>query len=221
MAKNKLVVTAGVARPAASKYAAAIGNAFHGRAEGHAVDLEPIGQAHDGANRFKLDVTQAPVPQRRYSADTAFVVYGGTDVKFVFAQTCLFGDGFESALAVRVNPQAFADLVSSLRVAKAAELSRVADVLKIKPEGLTEVKTRPVHTVNVVANVFGFAIAGHETCIDFYHANAFAIGKSEGATKLEVEPVVRVDLRTSLFMSLVSKAEDILAQVANVDGKGE
>lgn len=91
--------------------------------------------------------------------------------------------------------------------------------LKLPDDPLVTINTKPHHMANAIANICSVAVAGYETCLDFYHASAFAMRKAQSQTALDVEPVVRVDMRTSLFVSFVVSVNDIATQIQLKNGE--
>jgi hypothetical protein len=180
------------------------------RSEGHSVSFGHV----DARGRVGLDVSKAPVPSRRYATELCTVDSDGRDMRIVFAQSAIFGDEIETALVVRMNPTAVVQFAESVINMVDPTLDELAGLVKVSREPLLEIKSRPHQTVKVVANLISVAIAGHEACLDFYHASAFAVRKSEGQNKLDVEPVVRVDIRTGLFLSLNDRIQEIASQLA-------
>jgi hypothetical protein len=47
-------------------------------------------------------------------------------------------------------------------------------------------------------------MSNKEACLDFYQASPFAIGNVQKSHRLALDPVVRVDLRSSLFLSMIA-----------------
>jgi hypothetical protein len=57
-----------------------------------------------------------------------------------------------------------------------------------------------------------FAMTGQDSCIDFYQASPFAMAVALRAKKLQLDPVVRVEVRTPLLISLIAELRTQLAQ---------
>jgi hypothetical protein len=182
------------------------------RSEGHAVALHRVSE--DAATvTFGLDMSMAPVPQRRYAADLAALKYDGQDIKFIFGQSSLVGGAWDSALVIRMNPVSAKQLFESVDQMGNPSLAQIAEISGFTAEFLSEIRDEPRQTANMVANFAGIGVSGHETCIDLYHASAFAMRNLHESGALEVEPVVRVDIRTSIFMSIVSGLAKIVQQM--------
>lgn len=185
------------------------------RSEGHAVALQKVSE--DAATvTFGLDMSMAPVPQRRYAAELATVKCDGQDVKFIFGQSSLGGGAWDSALVIRMNPVSAKQLSESVDHMGNPSLAQIAEMSGFMAESLSEIHEQPRQTAYMVANFAGIGVSGHETCIDLYHASAFAMRNLHESKALEVEPVVRVDIRTSIFMSLVSELAQIVQKMSHV-----
>jgi hypothetical protein len=207
MAKNRSPVTS-APRPAqaiAPRLQNLIASSASARKEGEPVPLVALGQEHQG--QFGVDVSKAPVPQRRYAAEICSLSGDMHEVRIVFAQRCLMGDTLESAIVIRMSRKAAGEFLNSVDMPQIESMVATGSV-----ELLDTITGRPRNTANMVANLVSVGVVDNETCMDFYHASAFAIAKIHNQSKLELEPVVRVDLRTSLFLPMMQKMAIVLAQ---------
>lgn len=211
MSKQKVVTRQVTKQQPSQLFTRLAGAPSDARAEGHAVSILQHGDAAKG--EFGLDIAKAPVPQRRYAADECSVVFDGREARLIFAQRCLIGGEFDSALVVRFNPLAITQFAHSMDTMNDPNLDTIVGLLAYPAEELSVFTVKPLHMANVFANLVAVAIASHETCLDFYHASAFAIHKSASHTTLEVEPVVRVDMRTTLFAAMMRKIQEIATQI--------
>jgi hypothetical protein len=214
MSKKQLTTTH-VQKPLPSKLLMGLATqAGAGRSEGTTLEGTEIERHADGSVRYSVNLNNAPAPQRRYVADIATVEYNGLEVNIVFAQTKVFGVGIESALSVKINLNSIKDIVQTLYVNAQADLQQARERIRLKDEVLVNVTSEPAHSAKLIANIANLAIAGHETCIDFYHLNAYANAKLMNSSKLDLEAVVRVDLRTSLFVPLSAALGKISERIA-------
>lgn len=165
---------------------------------------------------FGLDMGSAPVPTRRYAADACSIDVRSGDVRFIFAQRGLTEEEFESALIVRLNPLAARQFIDSMSEVKQPTIAELAKKVGESLRPLEPI-ARARQMVSVLANLASVAVAGFEACIDFYHASAFAMRAVEvkGKNQLELEPVVRVELRTGLFLALLAALNGVAAQLPN------
>ena len=189
----------------------------HPRKEGHGLPLrrQDDVSAVGGGGRFGIDMSLAPIPQRRYAAELCSIVFQKNEAKIIFAQPKLGIDELDSALVIRMSPVAVIQLSQTLNDLESPTVKEICEMVNISAEELSEFKSHPSQIANVVANICSIAIAGHETCLDFYHASAFAAKKSESNDELEVEPIVRVDLRTSLLVPLIDRITEISDQIVS------
>jgi hypothetical protein len=188
------------------------------RSEGHPLPLTEVrtSSEHTGYVTFGVDIGAAPVPQRRYACELCTVKAQNGDVRLIFAQRSLGPDAFESALVVRMNPHAARQFLKSLDLINSPSIATIAEQMKIAKVPLTEITQRPHQMANVVANLASVAVSGYETCIDFVHASPFAMRAASTSKELAVEPVVRVDIPTALFMSLIDGLRSAVAAFPDV-----
>lgn len=189
------------------------------RSEGHPIPIKTVGVTESGDTKYSIDVAGAAMPQRRYAAEMCSMTFNDFDAKIVFAQSCLVPDGLDSALVIRMSPQALIDLADTF-TGFSKQIAALKAQLDFKEDPLVVIDKRPHNMATAVANICSVAIAGHETCLDFYHASAFAMGKSRSNSSLEIEPVVRVDMRTSQFASLLDKVNEVAKHLNDLK-KGE
>jgi hypothetical protein len=183
------------------------------RREGHAIPLQRLSESA-GANgttvTLGLDIASAPVPQRRYACEVCSVDFDGHELRLIFGQNSLGGGPLDTALVIRMSPMAGRQFAESTDQMENPGLNAIAENVGITAESLVQITVRPHQTANMVANFVAAAVSGYETCLDFYHASAFAMRNVAHQNSLELEPVVRVDMRTSIFMSLVSEIQAIV-----------
>jgi len=109
-----------------------------------------------------------------------------------------------------MNPQAAVQMVKSIEAMKSPSLAEIADAMKIEAMPLAPINSRPRQMAMAVANIGATAISGYDTCFDFYRASPFAMREVPVTNHLEVEPVMRVDIRTGQFLSLVEQMKKIV-----------
>ena len=183
--------------------------------EGHSITMKVKAVTRTGESgtmTFGIDLADAPVPSRRYAAELATVEVRDNELRLFFAQRSPFGNDFDSVLVMRLNPRAAANLIRSIDEMGSPSLEDIQRAIKVEPEPLIKELKNPVHpgnVANMVANFVAVAIAEFETCLDFYHSSAFVMGVISTKGSIEMEPKVRVDIRTALFISLISKIREI------------
>jgi hypothetical protein len=184
------------------------------KVERHAITL-PDGT--EGA-MAAIDLSQAEVPDRSYVADACGARYQNETVDLMFAQPKL-GGGLRSLALISMTPLAAAQLLRSLEEMRAPGLASIAEQLHINEEPLLDFPTtEPDQTAVLVANIAAVAVSGRETCMDFYHANAFSYLQMNRTNNVTLEPVVRINTRTALLLSLVKKMK-ILSEQFPSDAK--
>lgn len=184
------------------------------RREGYPITLNPLGASAD-SRRFGIDMLEAPVPSRRYAADLCSVRSSHGEMRITFAQQGYDDTEVDSQIIIRMNGTAAANFTDSLAEMGVERDEFVEPALRVRKEDVSQSFPKPGQSANMVANICSVAMAGREACLDFYHASAFAIQKAETESQLEVEPVVRVDIRASLFIAFARKAIEVSGQIKN------
>ena len=182
--------------------------------EGIGIDVirQIVPQADGGSIQLAgFDLRSAPVPDRRYTADLAGMLYKNETVKFIFAQETIsqIAGTLRSMLIVHMAATAARQFLRSFIDMDSPNLDDLVKISGIEPEPLFKVEVEPEQTIALAANMVAVAIGDREVCLDFYHASAFAIANLSTASKIPVDPVVRVDLRTSLLLSLRKAIQDL------------
>lgn len=156
-----------------------------------------------------FDLSNAPVPDRRYVADTATVILSKGTVKLVFAQETITSK-LRSMLIIHMTINGIRHLLSSIKHLKNTDFDTLVNSLNLEHEDLlTLEEDEPEQTIALSANMVAAAFSGNETCLDFYSASAFVMANIANSKTVPIDPVVRVDLRTSLFVSLRDKLQEL------------
>jgi hypothetical protein len=182
--------------------------------EGTSLDIKidtTIGLDGKTAIFMGADLSKAPVPDRRFVTDACNATVKDYTVKIVFGQERIDGKGLRSAIVVQMSRIGGANFVRLLDSMKNPSLQEIAQAENIPTEDLLSIFEEPPQALTLMANMALTAVTGHESCIDFYEASPFAMGVAVRSRKLSLEPVVRVDLRTSLLLGLVSTLRELLA----------
>lgn len=166
------------------------------RSDGHPLPYKSSG------DMLGVNVSEAPVPERRYAADVASVVVQNADIRVIFGQQGVTGE-LDTALVLRMSQLAARQWLESVDVMTSPNLDEIAKGMGLKPLSLGLGDGKPSQQALMAVNIVGVAVAGFETCLDFYHASAFAMMASQSTNMLEVQPIVRVFLNTALFVSLI------------------
>jgi hypothetical protein len=163
-----------------------------------------------------VSLAVAPVPDKRYTGDVAWVVQSENGVTLLFGQRKLGGD-LRSLLAVNMTFDSVHQLLESFELFR-----KSADVLKekgLKAAKLKEIREEPAQTVALTASMIYVGFVGEDSCLDFYYASPFALQKAAALSKLAVDPVVRVNISTSLFFAVWDKLSEMASSMPSLDWK--
>jgi len=217
-------IVKGVQRPPAepsSLIRSLTSNVAPRQGEGFPVKLSHVEHRSGHARLFGLDISTAPAPQRHYAAEIAAVQSQDGEARLVFAQRSLGADGLESALVVRMNPHAASQMLESLDTMASPGVAKIADLMSIRPLALTDISQRPNSTARVVANFAAVAISGYDTCIDFYQASPWSMKHAPLTNELALDAVVRVDIQTALFLSVMEGLRAVVSTLPVADPDGD
>lgn len=161
----------------------------------------------DGTTAVELGVQlgDVPVPDRQYFADIANVDISGGFARLLFGQRKI-GQGLRSLVIISLARTEAAAFLQSCRDYLPKAEKFLSD-LKIEKTPLTEVAEEPDQTVSMLANIVAAAHSGEEACLDFYLSSArskFLVVRNQ-ASRLAVEPVVRIHLATALVVPLIER----------------
>jgi len=160
---------------------------------------------------FKVNIGEAPVPNRRFYADSAAVMFDNGQLRIVLGQRKLVGRSLKSAVVVFMSGQAAQQFMKTCETfyPEIQEYAKKHDI----NEGLTELTEEPEHTTSVTANIIVAGFTGREGCLDLYNASPFVIATlRRGGRKMAVDPIVRVDLSTGLMLAILDKLDSLKDQ---------
>lgn len=156
-----------------------------------------------------INLSEAEVPDRTYVGETCGAICENNMVKITFAQPKL-GGGLRSLVIISMTPLAATQFLHSIERLQSPSLEEIAAKSNITEEPLSDLPTsEPEQTASLIANMVAAAFSGRETCMDFYHANAFTIAALPATSKMHLEPVVRINTRTSLMLALVHRLQEL------------
>jgi hypothetical protein len=159
----------------------------------------------DGTTAFEMDidVSYAPVPDRRYVADAGAILFEGDALRLVLGQRLLLGNELRSAVIVFLSAQAAVQFLKTCEKFHPS-LQEYAGKHQIS-DRLTEIHEEPLHVTSVTANIILAAFSGRESCLDFYDSSPFVLGIVQKGGKMALDPILRVDLGTGLLLALIDK----------------
>jgi hypothetical protein len=150
-----------------------------------------------------FSVNEAPVPEREYLAHVVGFEPSSGGYRFLFGQERIGGEGLRSMVIIDLSTEATERFVRS-----AHGMPRPADTADgvNAPKKFTE---EPAQTVEMAANVVAVATSDGECTMDFLHASPFVFhALNEGrATQVQLNAVVRINVRSGLFFGLVHALE--------------
>ncbi len=163
----------------------------------------------DGTSQIvaSLQPSELLVPDRRYTADVASVNMARGAIRLLFGQVGLSGE-LRSLLIVGMYPEnirAFLEMCKEFIPSLVNFLSR--NDMSLEP--LETFENEPAQTVSLAASVIASAYAGSGGVLDFYHISPMSLHKLTRRDEVAVDPIVRVDVATSLLASLILRLAEL------------
>lgn len=174
---------------------------------------ESVGVSGVTAISLNVDLTTAPVPDRRYVADVASLIRSGDQNHLVFGQSKIVGKGLRSLIAINLSAAAVRNFVLTLSSFMETGRKYVADNKLSKSGFVDGIEEEPTQTVAMVSNLIAASFSGREACADFYYASPFAFQKVKAGGNFAADPVVRVSLPTGLLFAICEKLISISAEL--------
>jgi hypothetical protein len=156
-----------------------------------------------------INLADAPVPERKYAANACGVVYEPGNVQLLFAQRRIGGDELRSLLVIQMSPAGAVRLLAAAAQLSPHSLDDLVQQGIVQVERSRPITVEPAQTVEMAAGFCLFAAGPDMATLDFYQASAFALSAVPHAKKLAVDPVVRIDIRTSLLIGLVEQLREL------------
>jgi hypothetical protein len=150
-----------------------------------------------------INLAAADVPDRKYYADICGISSRRGTVNLMFGQEKVDESGLRSLLVVQMSEFAVGRLLATIDDVKSPTFQEQATAINLPTELLTEKIAEPPQAIALPANIVLCAAAGNEACADFYMASPFALGNVMKSKRLALDPVVRVNLRSTLFLSML------------------
>lgn len=158
-----------------------------------------------------VDLGNAPVPERKYLAETCEVRLDRGRVKLLFGQERIGKAELRSLLVIHLSPSAITRFLDSLaQMSPSLELAAAA--MGFTPDRGAPITEEPRQTVALGAGILLAAMSNEEGCLDFFQASPFAMGSAVSSRKLALDPVVRVDMSAPLLLFLIAELRRIAPQ---------
>jgi hypothetical protein len=183
--------------------------------EGPTVDLIQNRTVHVNGQTVQalaIDMRSAPVPERKYLAETCDVRYKPSAVTFLFGQERIGKGELRSLLIIQMSPSCVRRFLSSLDGMN-QPFDQAAKIAGINAQAGIKIAEEPTQTVALSASMVMSAMSNDEACLDFFRASPFAMMSAAHSKKLAVDTVVRVDLPSSLMLDLLEKLRQIAPQL--------
>lgn len=163
----------------------------------------------DGSStqEFSIDMSYAPVPDRRYVADRGAILFEGDAVKMVLGQKQILGARLRSAVVVFLSSHATLNFLKSCKEFLPPLQEYVAQ--HAIPDSVIDISEEPEVMTFVTANIILAGYSGREACLDFYDSSPFAMAILKKGGKMALDPILRVDLGTGLLLALIGIMEDL------------
>ena len=141
-------------------------------------------------------------------ADRAFVDAKHGFVRLMFGQSRVTGDALRSLVVLHIVPRAVGAFLRSCREF-GPSVRRFLESSGQPPEPIIQLQEEPDQTIALSANVLLSAFADAETVIDCYNISPFALREitTTQTFSTSIDPVVRVQMPTSLFVALLDSLE--------------
>lgn len=150
----------------------------------------------------QLDLSNAPVPERRFSADGGWVVPGTDIIRIVFAQYKGVGPEVEHYVVLRVSfdgVRMFVQSMKSVSETGHAFLEKIGN----PPSPEIDRKSISAQSFTLDANIIIAGYSGREACMDLYYSSPqVKVALRRGGNEYRAEPVARVMLTTRLLLDI-------------------
>ena len=127
----------------------------------------------------------------------------------MFGQEKISGGELRSLVVVGISADSAKNLLVSLE--KLEDGRSIADygrLLSVQSETIDPILLEPMQTVGMRANHVMVALSQEDSVLDFYQATAFVQKRQN--KNFFIEPVVRVEIRLSLFLGLIAKLKTLV-----------
>ena len=180
--------------------------------------------ATDGSQvaNIGLNLGAAQVPDRKYVADACALTSARGTVKLMFGQERVDGKGWRSLVLVQMTTESVSRFLGALLQAGGPLTVPNPLAAKYGVETLTQDVIEPEgQAIALGANLAIVGISDNEACVDFYQASPFSLGAAMQSKKLALDPVVRIDLRSSLFLAMVEGLRSLGIQPQELKVRGD
>lgn len=182
--------------PQAQSYSEGVGSGLK-----RSVEMLPNGQT---VMSLSLDFTTAPVPDRKYVADVAWVVQATDSIKLLFGQNKV-SSGLRSLLVINISPESAKVFINAIDLVQKPSFREIAELTQLAIPQLIEITEEPEQTIAFKANIISGSVSGHDACIDFYYISPISMRNLATMDKAGIDAVVRVDIQVNLFVAFIEQ----------------
>ncbi len=181
----------------------------HRPGDGHQVDFV-VGATTGGSLSGSVDLSAAPVPERKFACDEAGLCVEPDGLRLLLAQKQPIGDELLSMLVINMSPESAAQFVASISA------NFFEEVRSLSPRNtagrLVEFNSNAKQTVVLTSSFLMAGYSGGSACIDFFYASPFSVQNMAVLKKLSLEPVVRVNLKTGSLLALIDGIKTVVRE---------
>lgn len=155
--------------------------------------------------QINVDLTKAPAPDRRYLADTAWADTRDGFLRLIFAQRKVGDDAsLRSLVEINVPPEGVRRFIESCTSQFMEGFRGFIVKNGIGEDRLSPITAEPPQAVSLAANLLAAAYSGREAEMYFFHIAPMAIHQVRNGAVPSLDPIVRVDMRTSLLAAVIA-----------------
>jgi len=168
---------------------------------------------------MSFDFRDAPVPDRKYVAGIYRVEFTDDEVRLLFGQR-KYGAANElrNLLVIHLSGSCVQQFLRITDEMTSPTYLEIAAVTNIKPTPMFTLDKEPENTtVELAANLMISAMSGDEAVLDLYKYSPFSILAVQHGARLALDPIVRIDLRSTLFLGLLSELRKIAPDLPQVE----
>lgn len=192
--------------------------------KGHMKHARPIVRPGDGAplpmrvsqavsvngrtiTSMGVDMSTAPVPDRKYVADIYGIVQAASTTKLLFGQQRIGRQELRSLLVVHMSTKSIQQFLENLPDGSGgnARFEDVASEFQLTAELPAKIVDEPSQVVAFKASAIVAAMSGPDACLDFYQVSPSALIAARNADVIAVDPVVRVDVPSAILLGLAKE----------------
>lgn len=183
---------------------------------------KPISRPIETVEAISFNLNSLVAPQRTYSAELCSLQYTNGELYFIFAQRKLMGgDALDSAISLRMHGFYAKQFLKSMEAIASPGLQELAEKLGISTDSVESIKQEPTHIAKMSANIVQAAIAGYDSCCDFYQFSPNLASRNKTKKEgVDLVPVARVELRTALLIGIYDELKRLEPNFPDGEGGG-